>query len=158
MKSLVNPASLGATVDAVNDAFFWKGKLSQSERSEAAQWIAGRCGEWGAYVPGFPAPTERDFREGLRFFTGERFRTRAGTAHSLGEEACRALILLNSRRKDVSEALKNASESMAARLRESVGKGYARPRTGHYCCGRCSVALWRHVTAGASASLKARSV
>lgn len=33
------------------------------------------------------APTGRDFREGVRVFTGERMRTRAGTAHVLGEEA-----------------------------------------------------------------------
>jgi hypothetical protein len=70
-------------------------------------------------------------------------RTRAGTAHILGEEACRALILLDVSLPGVRQALSRASAGMMARL------GKARElAAGTYCCGRCSVSLWRHLAAG----------
>ena len=139
--TLVHPNSLAATLDAVNDAFFDGRSLSPSERREAATWIAGRQGRPGSYADMF-APTDRDFREGATLFTGEMIRTRAGMAHVLGEEACRALILLDVAGGGVEKALDRATLGMARRLK---------PRDllrGTYCCGKCTCALWRHLAVG----------
>lgn len=146
---IVNASSLAATLDAVNDALFCGRRLPKSQREEAAKWIAGRQGKPGSYA-GMFAPTDRDFSEGIRLFTGERFATRAGTAHVLGEEACRALILLNVRTKDVRDALSRATAGMLIRLRDAVKreKNMGRPWLGQYCCGKCTVALWRHLAVG----------
>ena len=67
---LVNPKSLAATIDTLNEAFFFGRKLSRSQRIEAAAWIASRQGEQGSYW-GLPAPTKTDF-DGIRLFTGEK--------------------------------------------------------------------------------------
>jgi hypothetical protein len=69
------------------------------------------------------APTERDFRAGIRLFTGERVTSGAATSHILGEEACRALLLLNTDVKKAREALQRAIRSMDSRLRESESGG-----------------------------------
>ncbi|HUT36309.1 MAG TPA: hypothetical protein VNE39_22665 [Planctomycetota bacterium] len=147
--TLVTRDSLAATLDAVNEAFFFGRSPSKTRREEAAGWIAGRQGLPGAYV-GMFAPTEKDRREGIRLFTGESFTTRAGTAHVLGEEACRALILLDVPRASVCDALARATEGMLERLRaaEQRERNMGRPWLGQYCCGKCTAALWRHLAAG----------
>ena len=139
---LVNPRSLGATLDAVNDAFFNGRSLSKSQRAEAAKWIAGRQGLPGSYS-GMFAPTGRDFSEGVRFFTGERLPSRAGTAHVLGEEACRALILLDVPLAGVRDALERATDGIMKRVAKVNGA-----QCGTYCCGKCTVAYWRHLAVG----------
>jgi hypothetical protein len=141
---IVNPKSLAATLDAINGAFFLGQKLSSSEKTKAAKWIAGRQGEPGSYRRMF-APTKPDFTKGIRVFTGEPIRTGAATAHILGEEACRALILLGAADSGVRSALKRASEGMMAAIKEVEAYGYT---PGMYCCGICSVALWRHLAVG----------
>ena len=95
------------------------------------------------------APTEGDFAAGVRLFTGETLRSRAGSAHVLGQEACRALILLDVPAAKVRTALQRASQWQTALA------GSADEAQGTYCCGRCSVALWRHLTVGGFADLDA---
>jgi hypothetical protein len=140
--SLVHAASLAATVDAVGEALFFDLSTTKSDRIEAARWIAARQGLPRAYA-GMFAPTDADFRNGLRLFTGETITTRAGVGHMLGEEACRALLLLGGRDAAVRGALDRATASILARLNADGG-----PHRGTYCCGRCSVSLWRHLAAG----------
>ncbi|MCX7049299.1 MAG: hypothetical protein NTX50_27910 [Candidatus Sumerlaeota bacterium] len=139
------PESLAATLDAVNEALFFERTLSLSEREKTARWIAGRQGGRGSYAD-MPAPTEHDFAEGAALFTGEKVHTRAGIAHTLGEEACRALLLLDTPVAAVREALQRASDGISERLSDAQSSTRFTP--GWYCCGKCSVALWRHLAAG----------
>jgi hypothetical protein len=139
---LVRPNSLSATLDAIDEAVFLRKALPKSQREEAATWIASRQGLPGSYA-GMFAPTQADMKDGINVFTGEKVRTGAATRHILGEDACRALILLRSPRPDVREALKRATEGMLARLTKDRGRSY-----GVYCCGVCSVSFWRHLAAG----------
>ena len=150
---IVNPDSLSLTLDGLNEAFFYGRSLPRSDREQAARWIAGRQGLPRSYA-GMFAPTERDFAEGAALFTGESARSNAGLSCKLGQEALRALILLDVPRPRVQEALSRATEGMLARLegaerRESVGSGF-------YCCGSCSVALWRLLAAGGLGNTEAR--
>ncbi len=138
----VNAKSLAATLDAINEAFFLGESMSKSQRVEAAERIASRQGLAGSYA-GMFAPTRRDFNEGVRVFTGERMRSRAGTAHILGEESCRALILLDVDRKEINDALADAGAGMTERMRK--GREH---KSGTYCCGTCSASLWRHLAVG----------
>ena len=75
------------------------------------------------------APTYKDYKEGGRLFTGERISSRVGTGHILGEEACRALLLLDVGLYDVENALDQAIHCMELRLRESEAEN---PRPGFY--------------------------
>jgi hypothetical protein len=142
--SLIDGGSLAATLDAVNEALFFGHHLPKTEYAETARWIAARQGLPGSYA-GMFAPTQQDFANGIRLFTGERIATRAGTSHILGEEACRALLLLEVHSTDVTAALQRASDGIRARLGEPAP---GQPVTGRYCCGKCSAALWRHLAVG----------
>lgn len=148
--------SLSRTVDGVNEAVFCGRKLSAAERNEAAEWIASRHCVPGTYARMFGLfPYERS--QGIRLFTGERV-TNAAARHIAGEEACRALLLLNAKSSAATRALKEATADMIQRLGPADADG-PKPedgqqhwlwpyRGGTYCCGACSAGLWRHITAG----------
>jgi len=139
---VVNKQSLNATVDAIDEAFFFSRALSKADRVKAARWIAGRQGLPGSYH-GMFALTKRDLERGFQAFTGDRMRTRASTSHVLSEEAARALILLDVDEAAVREALRRATENITPHLEPLDG-----PRAGFYCCGKCTVSYWRHLAVG----------
>lgn len=140
----VNTESLGETLNAVNDAMFSQRRLTDRNRKELAGWIAQRRGKPGSYA-GMFAPTDRDLRNGVRVYTGELVRSGAAIGHVLGEEACRALILLGAEDSTVKEALERATGGMLHRLRQTEGTDKVH---GMYCCGVCSVAYWRNIMVG----------
>ncbi len=134
--------SLAKTVDSVNEAYFFNQPVTRTEREKVAAFIAGRESKPGAYG-GMFAPTSADQKNGIRLFTGEEVPPSAALRHISGEEACRALILLDSRASDVQAALARATTGMLAQLDRSrnVTKGF-------FCCGKCDPSLWRHISAG----------
>ncbi|MBK7142520.1 MAG: hypothetical protein IPH75_10610 [bacterium] len=134
--------SLAKTVDSVNEAFFFGMPVTAAERDEVALWIAKRQGEEGSYANMF-APTASDARKGIRLFTGEALGPSASLRHVSGEEACRALILLQSRSKEVQKALEDATVGMRGALERARLE-----KRKKFCCGTCDPALWRHITAG----------
>lgn len=141
---IVNLNSLAATLDALNEAFFYGYQLTKLQKLEAAKWIATRRGKPSSYA-GMFAPTDSDFKKGIKVFTGEPVRSNAATGHILGEEACRALRLLKVSNPDVKTALNQANNQFLKRLGEyeTQYKVY-----GMYCCGICSASYWRNIVAG----------
>jgi hypothetical protein len=119
--NLVDSRSLAGTLDRVNEALFFNKKLTRKDRKRAAEWIARRQGLEGAYANMF-APTAYDFKNGIRVFTGERITSGAATGHILGEEASRALILLDIDSAVVKQAMRKAKKGMQGRLHASVRK------------------------------------
>jgi len=142
--SLVDPSSLGVTLDAVNEALFFGQRVTKADRAEAAKWIVSRQGLPRCYA-GMFAPTDQDFSEGARVFTGEKIASGAATGHILGEEALRALLLLGLDTAAIRTAVANAQAGLETCLRAWENRGYS---TGMYCCGTCSCAYWRNLTAG----------
>jgi hypothetical protein len=142
---LINRTSLSQTVDAINAAQFDGRALTATERGQAARWIAGRQGLSGSYsgtFAGFPSERSR----GIVLFTGERI-TSASARHILGEEASRALRLLLVRDRGVTRALEAADDGIMRCLTRAADD----PRNhnpGLYCCGKCSVGLWRNLLSG----------
>ena len=142
---LINRTSLSQTVDAINAAHFEGRTLTAAERGLAARWIAGRQGLPGAYggtFAGFPSERSR----GIVLFTGERIAF-ASARHILGEEASRALRQLRVRDSAVSRALEGADEGLMRCLRRAAEDPRKR-NPGLFCCGKCSVGMWRNVLAG----------
>lgn len=138
--TIIDTNSLANTLDAVNETYFYGRSLDVLEKEQVAKWIAGQQGKPGAYANMF-APTERDFEEGIRVFTGEKITSGAATGHILGEEACRALILLKVSNTNIHNALEKASKGMLKALKNHSSGGI-------YCCGKCSASLWRHLAVG----------
>jgi len=141
---MLHPNSLASTLDAINEVFFMEYALTKPERMKIARWIAGRQGLKGAYR-GMFAPTQRDFKRGIRLFTGERVVSGAAIGHILGEESSRALIMLDGSSPIAREALKKSDKGMLRALMSCETPTRVR---GFYCCGTCTAALWRHLTVG----------
>jgi hypothetical protein len=142
---LINKTSLSQTVDAIHDAAFEGRPLGADERKRTALWIAGRQGLAGAYGGTFAGfPHERS--TGIVLFTGERI-TSASARHILGEEASRALRGLRVGDARVTTALDRASEG----LMKCLERAAADPRKnnpGTFCCGKCTVGVWRNLLSG----------
>jgi hypothetical protein len=142
---VIDKTSLSETVDAIHAAQFEGRNIGPAERRHAALWIAARQGRPGAYgntFAGFPAERTR----GIVVFTGERM-THASARHILGEETSRALRELRVRDPKVTRALQAADEG----LQRALARWAEDPRhtnPGLFCCGKCTVALWRNLVAG----------
>lgn len=91
---IIHHHSLAVTLDAVNEALFSGRSLSKAEEEEAARWIASQQVEAGKQA-GLFAPTEDDYQEGVRLFTGEGLRTKLAARNILTAEAARTLILFD---------------------------------------------------------------
>ncbi len=147
---LLHTNSLADTVDAVNEALFFDTHRCKNARRQAAQWIVSRIGLPGAYA-GMPTITEADCEGSLVLFTGEKINTDAGRRHILGEEACRAIrmLVVNDPRHDRPEITAAVERAEAQMVGERLDADSSRkaPR-GTFCCAKCSVALWRNLTAG----------
>ena len=142
---LINRTSLSKTVDAVNAAYFEGRALAATERHQAARWIAGRQGLPGSYGGSFAGfPAERS--SGIMLFTGERIAS-ASARHILGEESSRVLRQLRVRDSNVTRALDAADEGLMRCLARAAENPRGR-NPGLYCCGKCSVGLWRNLLAG----------
>ena len=141
---LLHHNSLAATLDTVNEAFFMGSSFSKVERDSVIEWIASRQGIKGSYC-GMFAPTPLDFKRGIRLFTGEKVVSGAAIAHILGEEASRALILLNGSSPVIHDVLKKSNRGMIRALASCEKPKSVR---GFYCCGTCTAALWRHLAVG----------
>ncbi len=136
--------SVVATVNAVNDAHYAKTSLSAADRAAAARFIARRQGLPGSYS-GMFADIGPELK-GIRLYTGERI-TSASARHILGEECCRALRLLKVKDAQVSAALSKAESGLS----EALDRAERHPRCiniGLFCCGKCSVGLWRNAVSG----------
>ncbi len=144
--------SLAATLDALNEVFVMGRSLSRTDRAKAIEWIAGRQGLKGAYR-GMFAPTQLDYRRGITVFTGERVVSSAAIGHILGEEASRALIMLDGSSTIVQEALKRSNRGMIRALMSCETPARVR---GFYCCGICTASLWRHLAVGGLSKSKRR--
>ncbi len=145
LRVLINTTSLSRTVDAINAAHFFGGKLAAAERGQAARWIAGRQGLPGAYGGTFAGfPSERS--KGIILFTGEPIAS-ASARHILGEEASRVLRQLRVRDFDVARA-QEAADNGLMRCLEHAAEDPRNRNPGLYCCGKCSVGLWRNLLAG----------
>lgn len=144
--SLVQNESLLDVLDAVNAAAFNGEKLTPAERLEAANFIAGWQGKPGSYWDMFGMP-EKDHYHALHLFTGETLTSGAGKSHVVGQEACRALSWLDVDEPQVTSAHQRALAGFERAHKEHLTRGNP---LGMYCCGTCSVAFWRNLSAGKS--------
>ena len=141
--SLVNADGLAATVDTVDDALFYNREIHPEERLEVARYIASHQGLTGSYAEMF-APTTRP----LYVFTGEAITSGAACSHILGEECCRALLMLDVPDEAVRQALSRATAGISARVIEAEMRYYHGGPAQAFCCGKCTCAFWRHLAAG----------
>jgi hypothetical protein len=111
----MNPGiTLAAVVDEVSAAFFDNCAIPPAVADEIATWLASRQIHSGNEKD-MLAPTDRDYRAGVRLFTGERLRTKLATRNVLTSEAARALILLGTSSAPVQDCLERVGHKLASR-------------------------------------------
>ncbi len=142
---LIHGQSVSETVDAVNAALFDEQRITVAERKLTARWLAARQGLPGAYGSTF-AGFDSERKAGIVLFTGERIAS-ASARHILGEEASRALRLLRVTDAAVKSALERANQGVHGFLARA-GHDAKNQKPGWYCCGKCTVGLWRNVLSG----------
>ncbi len=135
---ILDITSLMKTLDNINEKILFGEVITPEESLEVAQWIISQQGKKGSYRDMF-APTPSDFEQGIRLFTGERLNS-ASARHIIGQEASRAIWLLANQDPIVREAYDRATGWMRGEPEFE--------QTGTYCCGRCTLAFWRHFTVG----------
>jgi hypothetical protein len=142
--SLLNKSSLAVTIDKVNDALFFGKTISKKEASDIIEWISTRLDTDYSYNKSFGI-TAKDMRSKVYTFTGERLSSVVSMRHIIAEEACRVLIQLSeiTGKKVIALESSNAEFMKSLRRSESDGKPI-----GTYCCGPCTVGLWRHLAVG----------
>ena len=142
---MLNTHSLGATVNAVNEAFLFGERIPKSEASRISTFIASRQGLPGNYG-GLFAPAEGELVSSYRLFTGDSVVMTASAArHILGEESLRILKVLDICTPAVQGAIQRAQDKFGEGLAEARRNGYG---IGTFCCGKCTVAYWRALTTG----------
>src|SRR5262245_47853708 len=142
--AILNPKSLSATIDNANAGDFYGLSISKQESRNAIAWIAARFEARSAYGRTFGI-TGQDESERLHTFTGEGLVSDASMRHVHAEEACRALIVLNRVAKLNIPELELASQFLLSCIVR--GENAGKP-AGTYCCGPCTVSLWRHMAVG----------
>ena len=135
---ILDPNSLIKTIDNINQQFLLGNAITQEEGLEASRWIISRQGGKGSYRD-MSAPTQPDFEQGIRLFTGERL-VSASARHIMGQEAARAAWLLGSTDPNVRLAYDHATAWMC--------EAPDFQQSGTFCCGRCTLAFWRHFWVG----------
>lgn len=135
---ILDSTSLVNTLDNVNQMLLVGEPISDDEGLEVARWMTSLQNRKGSYR-GMFAPTALDFEQGIHVFTGERL-TSASARHIMGEEASRAIWLLGRQDPEVKSAYDRAIAWMS-----SVENSF---EDGTFCCGRCTLALWRHYWVG----------
>lgn len=144
MGSIPHPHSLSITLDRINERHFLGDTFDRTEAERTLDWLAGRFGDDSAYAGTFGI-TEQDSRSKLYTFTGERLQS-ASLRHIHAEETCRAIILLNRR---VGRGQLPELESATSMLFGCFAQAHAKGRQyGTFCCGPCTVSLWRHMAVG----------
>jgi len=134
---LLNPQSLSATLNAVNEALFYKRPLSGLQVDEVLRWLAGRQVQAGRWA-GLFAPTDADLSQGVELFSGEKLHTRLAARNVLTAEAARALVLLGAALADVHDMLGRTNRWLAGQCFANsciVGE-----------CAHSGIGLMRYVT------------
>jgi hypothetical protein len=141
--TLLNKTSLAQTIDNVNEAFFYDKKISKAEANKIVKWICTRFGTEHSYNGSFGL-TSKDMKAKVYTFTGERLQS-ASMRHIIAEEASRVLIQLSKiTGKKIPEFIISSKKLLKnIKYSESIGK-----HIGTYCCGPCTVGLWRHMSVG----------
>jgi hypothetical protein len=142
--SLLNRSSLYQTVDNVNEALFYGKKIAKQQAKEVISWISSRLDTEYSYNKSFGV-TKKDISQPVYTFTGERLSSPASMRHIMAEEASRVLLKLSKITGTKVPALKRSDILFMRMLNNSHESG--KPE-GTFCCGPCTVGLWRHLEAG----------
>lgn len=141
---LLNKTSLYQTIDNVNEYLFYGNTISKKEAGDLIYWISSRLDTEYSYNKSFGV-TSKDMKDKVFTFTGERLSSPASMRHIMAEETSRVLRQLSKiTGKKVPAIMKSDKRLlMGVKATEAAGKP-----VGTFCCGPCTVGLWRNMAVG----------
>lgn len=142
--TLLNKSSLAGTIDNVNEALFFGKTISKKEAADITGWISSRLDTEYSYNRSFGV-TVKDMKSKVYTFTGERLSSVVSMRHIMAEETSRVLIQLSEITGKKVKALESSNAEFMKCLNKAASEG--KP-VGTYCCGPCTVGLWRHLAVG----------
>ena len=141
--SLLNKTSLYKTVDSVNEALFYGVKIPKTEADSVSSWISSRYDTEHSYNHSYGL-TGKDMNSKVYTFTGERLLC-ASMRHIMAEESARVVLQLSKITGRKPDTLAMTDEWFYKMLDASEKAG--KP-IGTFCCGPCTIGLWRYLNAG----------
>jgi len=141
---LLNKTSLASTIENINQVYFYKKDFKKYDVDETVKWILTRYKTEYSYNGSFGI-TVNDWNSDLRTFTGERLTSPASLRHIHAQEAGRALNIL---KKYTSLKMPELDESNKKFIKIFINNEKAGKHEGTFCCGPCTVSLWRNMSAG----------
>jgi hypothetical protein len=140
---LLNRSSLYKTVDNVNEALFYGKKITKTEAKNVINWMSSRYDTEYSYNRSFGL-TGKDMNSGIYTYTGERL-VSASMRHIMAEESARVVLQLSRITGSKPNTLESTDERFYKMLEASKSAG--KP-IGTFCCGACTIGLWRYLNAG----------
>lgn len=141
---LLNKSSLASTIDNVNNVYFYKNDFKDLDIDDTVKWILMRYNTEHSYNGSFGI-TDKDHKSHLKTFTGERLTSPASLRHIHAQEAGRALNIL---KKYTSVKMPELEESNKKFIKIFMSDEKKGKHEGTFCCGPCTVSLWRNMAAG----------
>lgn len=135
--NLLDTNSLAHTLDNLNDCILREETIPNEEKRKVALWLASLQGKPTSYR-GMFGILENDIKDETKLFTGEILNSNASLRHILGEEALRALLLLDIKEEPIQTAIHNAISAFT----EYTGYRDKNSRS-MFCCGKCTDAVLR---------------
>jgi hypothetical protein len=140
---LLNRSSLYKTVDNVNEALFYGKKITKTDAKNVINWMSSRHDTEYSYNRSFGL-TGKDMNSGIYTYTGERL-VSASMRHIMAEESARVVLQLSRITGSKPNTLESTDERFYKMLEASEAAG--KP-IGTFCCGACTIGLWRYLNAG----------
>jgi hypothetical protein len=140
---LLSRTSLYKTVDNVNEALFYGRKITKADAKNIIAWISSRYDTEYSYNHSYGL-TAKDMNSPVYTFTGERLLC-ASMRHIMAEESARVVLQLSKIAGVKPDTLKKTDEWFYKMLKASEAAG--KP-LGTFCCGPCTIGLWRYLNAG----------
>lgn len=140
---LLNRTSLYKTVDNVNEALFYGIKITKTDAEIITDWISSRYDTEYSYNHSYGL-TGKDMNSPVYTFTGERLLS-ASMRHIMAEEAARVVLQLSKITRLKPNTLKKTDKWFYKMLKASEEAG---KQMGTFCCGSCTIGLWRYLNAG----------
>ncbi|OGJ87771.1 MAG: hypothetical protein A2487_15705 [Candidatus Raymondbacteria bacterium RifOxyC12_full_50_8] len=142
--------TLTNALDFINESMFYSRPIPQTQKRNLTALITDRQGKPGAYSTMF-APFPKEDISHYRLFTGES-PSPLSAIHIIGEECCRALLLLGIHNHKTTTAISKANEVIVVNhLQRKRNPKQTFPKA-FFCCPKCTCGLWRHYSARTNAT------
>ncbi|HNX00256.1 MAG TPA: hypothetical protein PLE74_00035 [Candidatus Cloacimonadota bacterium] len=135
----MNDTNLSSAVYRYLDSIILGNRLNQNELNSLLNFISNRQGK-GIHYRNLYEISDDEWYNPIYSYTGEKLTTKASKMHILGEYASFVLHHAKTTDKELIQIRDNTSSEFLDMIIDP------KTFTGRFCCKRCTVALWLHLS------------